>query len=54
MAVFGFQPHIIERVLNRVSGAQGGLVGVYQRYGYLEDRKRAVFAWVIALKLLRI
>ena len=41
MAVSGFQPHIIERVLNHVSGAQGGLVGVYQRYEYLEDRKRA-------------
>ena len=45
MAALGFQPHIIERVLNHVSGAQGGLVGVYQRYEYLEDRKRAVCAW---------
>jgi hypothetical protein len=41
----GFQPHIIERVLNHVSRAQGGLVGVYQRYEYLEDRKRALCAW---------
>ena len=32
MAALGFQPHIIERVLNHVSGAQGGLVGVYQRH----------------------
>ena len=45
MASLGFQPHIIERVLNHVSGAQGGLVGVYQRYEYIEDRKRALFAW---------
>jgi hypothetical protein len=45
MAALGFQPHIIERVLNHVSGAQGGLVGVYQRYEYLEDRKRALHAW---------
>ena len=45
MAALGFQPHIIERVLNHVSGAQGGLVGVYQRYEYLEERKRALHAW---------
>ena len=29
MAALGFQPHIVERVLNHVSGATGGLVGVY-------------------------
>jgi integrase len=45
MAALGFQPHIIERVLNHVSGAQGGLVGVYQRYEYLDDRRRALHAW---------
>lgn len=32
MAALCFQPHVIERVLNHVSGAQGGLVGVYQRH----------------------
>jgi hypothetical protein len=41
MASIGFQPHAIERVLNHVSG---GLVGVYQRYEYLEERKRALHA----------
>ena len=45
MAALGFQPHIIERVLNHVSGAQGGLVGVYQRHEYREERKRAILAW---------
>lgn len=45
MARLGFQPHIIERVLNHVSGAQGGLVAVYQRYEYLEERKRALESW---------
>ncbi len=45
MAKLGFQPHIVERVLNHVSGAQGGLVGVYQRYEYLDDRKRALHSW---------
>ncbi|MBJ7533265.1 site-specific integrase [Rhodomicrobium vannielii ATCC 17100] len=45
MAALGFQPHIIERVLNHVSGAQGGLVGVYQRHEYRDERKRAILAW---------
>ena len=45
MAQLGFQPHIVERVLNHVSGAQGGLVGVYQRYEFVPDRKRAMEVW---------
>ena len=45
MAALGVLPHIIERVLNHVSGAQGGLIGVYQRYEYREERKRALLAW---------
>lgn len=45
MAELGFQPHIVERVLNHISGAQGGLVGVYQRFEYADERKRALHAW---------
>ena len=45
MAALGSQPHIIERVLNHVSGATGGLVSVYQRHEYLPERKRAIEAW---------
>jgi hypothetical protein len=45
MAQIGFLPHITERVLNLLSGAQGGLVGVYQRFEYLEDRREALVAW---------
>ena len=45
MAALGFQPHVIERLLNHMSGSQGGLVGLYQRYEYLEERKKALHAW---------
>ena len=45
MAALGFPPHIIERVLNHLSGAQGGLVGVYQRHEYREERRQALLAW---------
>ncbi len=36
---------MIERVLNHVSGAQGGLVSVYQRHEYRDERRRAIMAW---------
>jgi integrase len=45
MAALGFPPHVIERVLNHLSGAQGGLVSVYQRHEYREERRRAIMAW---------
>jgi integrase len=45
MAALKFQPAIIERVLNHVSGVQGGLVGVYQRYEYREERRKAIMEW---------
>jgi hypothetical protein len=38
-------PHVIERVLNHVSGAQGGLVSVYQRHEYANEREQAVLVW---------
>jgi integrase len=45
MAALGFLPHVIERVLNHVSGAQGGLVSVYQRHEYANERKQAILMW---------
>ena len=45
MAALAFPPHVVERVLNHVSGTQSGLVGVYQRHEYREERKAALVAW---------
>jgi integrase len=45
MARLGVLPAIIERVLNHLSGEQGGLQGIYQRYDYLPERKQALDAW---------
>jgi integrase len=45
MAAMGFPPHVVERVLNHVSGTQSGLVGVYQRHDYRKERKAALEAW---------
>jgi len=38
-------PHIVERILNHVSGVNGGIVGVYQRFEYAEERKQALIVW---------
>jgi hypothetical protein len=40
MADSGVQPHVIEAVLNHVSGHKGGVAGVYNRSMY-EPEKRA-------------
>ncbi len=45
MAGMNFAPHVVERVLNHISGAQGGLVGVYQKHEYRVERKAALTAW---------
>lgn len=45
LAGMGFGPQVVERVLNHVSGVQGGLTGVYQRHHYRPERKAALEAW---------
>lgn len=38
-------PHIIEAVLNHVSGSKGGIAGVYNRALHLDERRDALEAW---------
>jgi integrase len=45
MAAAGVPPHVVERVLNHVSGVTGGLVGVYQHHEYRLERAAALEAW---------
>jgi integrase len=45
MAGLGFQPIVVEKVLNHQSGAAGGLVAVYQRYNHRDERRQALAAW---------
>ncbi|ODT87793.1 site-specific integrase [Phenylobacterium sp. SCN 70-31] len=53
MAAMAFPPHVVERVLNHVSGTQSGLVGVYQRHEYRPERKAAAFAWSTRVAAIR-
>jgi len=47
----GIAPHVVEAVVNHVSGAaKAGVAGVYNRALYVKERKRALERWS---KLLR-
>ena len=39
------QPHVIEAIVNHVSGLRGGIAGVYNRAVYMDERRRALEAW---------
>jgi integrase len=45
MADIGIAPHIIEEILNHVSGAKAGVAGLYNRSRYDEERRRALITW---------
>jgi hypothetical protein len=45
MAEIGIQPHIVEACLNHVSGAKGGVAGVYNRAAYAAEKKQALERW---------
>ena len=45
MAELGVQPHIIEAVLNHVSGHKGGVAGIYNRATYDKEKREALSLW---------
>jgi integrase len=45
MAELGVQPHIVEAVLNHVSGHKGGVAGIYNRAVYDKEKRRALNFW---------
>src|SRR5262249_43715923 len=45
MAELGIAPHIIEAVLNHISGHKSGVAGIYNRASYTEEKKRALQRW---------
>ncbi len=42
MADLGVQPHIIEAVLNHVSGHRAGVAGIYNRATYAPEKRAAL------------
>jgi hypothetical protein len=45
MAELGVLPHVIEAVLNHVSGHKSGVAGIYNRAGYERDTRTALALW---------
>lgn len=45
MAGLGIAPHIVEAVLNHVSGFKAGVAGVYNRNTYEPEKRRALDIW---------
>jgi integrase len=45
MAELGIAPHVVEAVLNHVSGAKAGVAGTYNRAALLPERKGALERW---------
>lgn len=45
MARLGISLAVIEKILNHTSGSFGGIVGVYQRHEFADEKRRALVTW---------
>jgi integrase len=45
MAVLGVQPHVVEAVLNHVSGHKAGVAGIYNRAQYTIEKRDGLDRW---------
>jgi integrase len=45
MADLGVLPHVVESVLNHVSGHKAGVAGIYNRSSYLPEKAQALALW---------
>ena len=54
MARAGVAPHVVEKVLNHVSGTISGVAAVYNRYAYDPEKRQALEDWGAFLAKLEI
>jgi integrase len=45
LARLGFPPHVVDKILNHVTGTIRGVSAVYNRFEYFEERRAALEAW---------
>jgi hypothetical protein len=50
MADNGVQPHVVEAVLNHVSGHKAGVAGIYNRSTYAAEKRAALELWAAHLQ----
>jgi integrase len=51
MADLGVQPHVIEAVLNHISGHKAGVAGIYNRATYAAEKRAALDLWASHLQV---
>ena len=51
MADIGIQPHVIEAVINHVSGHKAGVAGIYNRSTYAAEKRAALNEWAAYLQV---
>lgn len=52
MAMLRIAPHVIEAVLNHRTGIVSGVAAIYNRHGYLDEKREALLAWASLLDAL--
>jgi integrase len=52
MAGLGIAPHIVEAVLNHISGHKAGVAGIYNRATYAPEKRAALALWSEHVKAL--
>lgn len=52
MAEIGIAPHVVEAVINHVSGAREGVAGTYNRAAYVAEKRAALEAWAAHVEAL--
>jgi len=52
MAEIGILPHIIEAILNHVSGHKAGVAGIYNKARYLDEMRAALEKWAAHVAML--
>jgi hypothetical protein len=50
MAQLGVAPHVIEKVLNHISGSIAGVAATYNRFGYGPEKRHALESWAAHLQ----
>jgi integrase len=45
LAKMGVAPHIVERLINHVTGTISGVAAIYNRHAYMDEMRAAIVAW---------
>jgi hypothetical protein len=45
MARLNIAPHVVDKMLNHISGTIRGVAAIYNRFEYLEERRAAFEVW---------